>query len=162
MTGYSLDHRRDIAQCLLAKSAMLLVGHRVEQRTNPGRIVIQPEVCGSEDGCVLAPTLEQVGQDANHISRFLGVGSHEHLVFKQLQKVWCIGPRFHKLLALTLLLGRGHSEQAEVLRYVLPNERFNAGSRNLQTVVEQPMQQHVAEILLYALETAASLKINWH
>ena len=84
---------------------MLLVRDRIEQCANTRCVIVKAEVCRRENRRKLAPALEQVSQDANHVTRFLRIGRYQHLIFKQLQQMRRIGPRFDEFLALAILLG---------------------------------------------------------
>ena len=49
-------------------------------------------------------SLEQVREDANKISCFLGLGGNEDLILKQLHEVRSKGPSFHKVLVNLIML----------------------------------------------------------
>ncbi len=71
-----------------------------------------------------------------------------------------VGPRLGKFPTLALLLGWRYVEQTEGFGDVRLNQRFDGIAGDLQSVVEQAMQQHAAAILLDALGTAGRLEVD--
>jgi hypothetical protein len=119
---HRLGDRDDVVLGLLAQGAVVLVGDGIQQRADARGIVIQPEVSGREHGHGFATALVEIGQDANHVARFLRVSGDQHLFFKQAQQVRGIRPGLSELLALAILLGGRHVQQAEVLGDVLGDQ----------------------------------------
>ena len=85
-------HRDNVLLRLGPQRAVMLVGHRVQQRTDARGVVIQPEVSSGEHRRGLATALIEVCKDANHVARFLRVRGDEHLLFQQAKQMRCVGP----------------------------------------------------------------------
>jgi hypothetical protein len=141
---------------------VLLIGNRVEKSANPGTVILKPKISRCQDRFILSAALKQVSQDTDEVTSLLRIGRDQHLIFKELQKVRCKWPRFAEIPPLSLVLGRWDVEQPEKLGDVDSNEAFDSRWRNLNPVLEQPMQQHSAAVVLDTLGTTTSLKIDLH
>ena len=105
-------HRDDVLLRLLAQRAVVLVGDGVEQRADAGRVVVEPEVRGGEDRRALATALEEVGEDADQVARFLRVGGDQHLIFEQPQQMRRERPRLDEIACACDRARRRHSRAA--------------------------------------------------
>jgi hypothetical protein len=68
---------------------------------------------------MFAVALEQIGEDANQITRFLGVSGDKHLIFQELEKMRRKRPTFRKFVSLALMLRRRNGKESvffDVLR----------------------------------------------
>ena len=158
--GYRLGDRNNVLLGLRTQRTVMLVGDGVEQRADTRSIVIKSEVRSREHRCHFTAALVEVGEDANHVARFLRVGGNQHLFFKQAQQMRRKRPGHQELLALALVLSGGHPHQTQALRHVRFNERSDLRFGDLQPVGEQTMQQHSASILLDPLGVAARHEVD--
>ena len=115
----------------------------------------RPEVRSSEHRVTFATLFVEVGQNANHVARFLRVGGNQHLFFEQAQKMRGKRPG-NREFALAPYQRSLSPSTAKILGHVRFNERISAVG-NLQTVEEQTVQ-HPAAILLYPLGITPALK----
>jgi hypothetical protein len=136
MVGSGLGHCGQIAKRLFPERAMLLVRDGVEQRPDLRVRVVEPEIGRRQDRGRFAPALEQIGEDADQIARFLRVGRHKNLIFQQLKQLRRERPRLDEVLSFAILLDRGDGEQAKIFRNVNGKEGFDLRGGDLQPVLE--------------------------
>src|SRR5690606_10138408 len=94
---------------------MLLIGHRVQKRSDTRGVVVKPEVRRRKNRRSLAPALIQICQNAYQIAGLLCVGRDKYLVFQELQKVRRQRPALYEIPAFSILFRRWRSEQPEIL-----------------------------------------------
>ena len=84
----------------------------------------------------------------------------EDLLFQQAQQVRGEGPRHRKFAPPAVLVGGRYGQETEVLGDMRCDKRLHVGHGDLQTVLEQAMQQHAASVFLNLLRIAAGHEIN--
>ena len=62
---------------------MVLVRYRIQKRHDTALIIVEAEIRGGYYSAVLV-SLKQVCEDANEVSRLLGLGGNKNLILKKL------------------------------------------------------------------------------
>ena len=95
----------------------------------------------------VAALLEQIGENANQIAGFLGVGGHQDLVLEQLHEVRGEGPGLLKLATEPIVFRRRRILEAEILGHMGLDQRCDLAFADLQAVFKEAMQQQVQPVV---------------
>ena len=143
---HRVAHRGQVALRLFAQGRVVPVRHRVEQRGDAAPVVVEAEVGGGDQRAV-GVALEQVGEDADQVAGLLRLGGDQHLVFEELHEMRRERPAARELAPQAVVLGGRRLGQAQVLRHVDADERFDLRVRDLHAVLEQPVEEQLLPVL---------------
>ena len=87
MVRHCLRHSSQISESLFSELAVLLVCDRVEQRAYSRLLIVESEIGCGQNWLGLASTLKQIGEDADQVTRFLGVSRDQDLIFQKLKEL---------------------------------------------------------------------------